>query len=245
MERSPASRWIPPYESLKWALPASLGHLHILSYLLEHHSVTYTHKAMAAAAQSGRVSAVRFLHERGFSIDDVLHNACTSGQLAVAQYAHAVGPRLLDPENTVIRTAHCGHLSLLQFLADSGYEVVSSTTLIYAATRGHLDVVKFLHERDTKGCPPPGRGSAAAYMCCTVSYLLEQIVTETFRPSVAVAQFLLDQHREHVDLVRVIRGCKKGRKTKTRTAECDLILAYVLQLRGSFAPSRTTTCTLQ
>jgi len=57
--------------------------------------------------------------------------------------------------------ASFGHLEVVKFLHENRTEGCTKNAIIWAASRGHLEVVKFLHFNRTEGCTTHAMDNAA------------------------------------------------------------------------------------
>ncbi|RLN98527.1 hypothetical protein BBJ28_00025512, partial [Nothophytophthora sp. Chile5] len=97
------------------------GHLKAVEWLVRHHPVGNATRALVAAAKANHLPVVRWLleHNQGRGAKSAIHQAAIRGHLEVAQYIHAQGL--------------------------PGLAGVSCGTMVHAAERGFLEVVKWLN----------------------------------------------------------------------------------------------------
>ncbi|OQR89656.1 hypothetical protein ACHHYP_06140 [Achlya hypogyna] len=142
-------------DPLHWDLLGRHGHTKLLQLLIALGYSGDLKNVLENAAIYGHVSMVSFLQDFGVAVTwETLMLACVSGRIEVAQFAHDLisGPDCCwDPE-TVDCAARRGHLSIIRFMHQYDYSGFSSQTMDMAAENGHLEVVRFLHEHRGEGC---------------------------------------------------------------------------------------------
>lgn len=108
--------------------------------------------ALVAAAGSGQLPTVKYLHEIGAAIDAHDHAAiiaaAQSGQSDVVRYLHQMGADIFARGNEPTRAAiRAGRVEVLRYLHQQGaLDAQAEIALREAARHGQVDVVRYLHE---------------------------------------------------------------------------------------------------
>ena len=129
------------------AAAARSGHLDVLKYLHEN-GCPWDKSTCERAAIGGHLNVLKYAHENGCPWDEeTCRNAAWGGHLDVLKYAHENGCPW--DERTCLWAALRGHLNVLKYAHENGCPW-NEWTCGVAARGGHLDVLKYLHEN---GCP--------------------------------------------------------------------------------------------
>lgn len=101
---------------------------------------------LRTAVQEGHLGMVKYLRRKGACIeDDMVGAAAISGNLRLVQYLHRAGLPLDPPAGTdpsaLIHAADCGHMSIVRYLCENGADVdyrneYGTTALMVAAYKG-------------------------------------------------------------------------------------------------------------
>ncbi|KDO35149.1 hypothetical protein SPRG_01216 [Saprolegnia parasitica CBS 223.65] len=215
-------------DELHWDLLGRHGHLKVLQFLVALGVSGPLHLVLANAAVAGHLSMVAYLHDTsGVPVtSETLILACVFGRIEVAQYAHDVADDgIWDPE-TVDCAARRGHLNIVRFLHQFDYDGFSSRTMDVAAEHGHLEVVRFLHEHRFEGC------SAAAMLGAVRCGHLEVVMfLDLHRPDAATdnAVVVAMQHGQE----RVIAYFQEERKLKKRFSRIQKKVAVLVRSNDS------------
>jgi putative sugar O-methyltransferase len=113
--------------------------------------------AFCEAAERGKLSSVRRLHQSGASLqtrdNEALCRACENGHLQVVRYLHEVGVELnARNDEPLCRACERGHLHVVQYLQRNGVRLSArdNEPLSRACEGGHLDVVRYLHQNGVR-----------------------------------------------------------------------------------------------
>lgn len=128
------------------------GRVDMLQWLQVHVPDLDWSDALAEAALTGHLAAVRWLHTEGqynpVTTAQVCEFAAEGDQLEILQYLHEEAHFDLG-EDACDAAAEMGHLQVLQWLHEHGCPW-STYTLVCAATTGQLDTLRYAMEH---GCP--------------------------------------------------------------------------------------------
>ncbi|EQC33998.1 hypothetical protein SDRG_08677 [Saprolegnia diclina VS20] len=223
----------------QWIVAAFFGHVHVLAFLYEHDRACYDTRAMRVASSNGHLDVVRFLHERGFPTDRLMHLACVGGHLALAQYARDMKLDYGVGTATINFTASNGHVETLRFLHEHGYEGFSSCAMDAAARHGHVAVVRFLHEARPEGCSEKALLDAAQHGHVQVVRFLEAHYTAldvagaarvaAYMGHMEVVEVLLKRRRREIELGDVEKAARQGKIaafSDQRKRACQMIIEY-------------------
>ncbi|KAJ3101369.1 hypothetical protein HDU97_001410 [Phlyctochytrium planicorne] len=121
------------------------GHLKLVEYLHEH-QYPFTQNAMDGAAQNGHMEVVRYLYEN--RNEKCSTRALETGSIDVIKFMHQHYEYLFHMHTTTMDwAAQRGHLDVLQFHYDANLtKSCTAEAIAGAAQSGHLHVVKWLHE---------------------------------------------------------------------------------------------------
>jgi hypothetical protein len=127
---------------------AEYGHLHIVAWLHMNRREGCTTDAMDYAAKYGHLSVVRYLHQQRWEgcTTSAMDLAATYGHLNVVKFLHDNRSEecTTDHEVLVDYAAIHGHLHVMKYLYQRGH--YGHYPAYIAATRGHLNVIIWLHE---------------------------------------------------------------------------------------------------
>ncbi|KAJ0412050.1 hypothetical protein ATCC90586_004596 [Pythium insidiosum] len=137
-----------------WDTAARRNHLTLLRYLQRVHrgAEAFTVDAMDAAAASGFLDVVRFLHastEAGCTTK-ALDGAAANGHLAVVRFLHA-NRREGCTTAAMDDAAAAGHLAVVRFLHANRQEGATTRAMSEAILRSDLTMVRFLKENRSEG----------------------------------------------------------------------------------------------
>ncbi|CAK4619305.1 hypothetical protein LEN26_009107 [Aphanomyces euteiches] len=135
---------------------ASLGHLHIVQWLLEEKRAPgHTSRAMNEAAGNGHLEVVKYLHARNTNActPDAMDMAAGNGHLHVVQWLHENRTEGCTV-NAFNLAAGNNHLAVVQWLVHHRREGGSAHAMDLAAKNGHLEMVQWLHHNTNYGCTP-------------------------------------------------------------------------------------------
>ncbi|OQR80653.1 hypothetical protein ACHHYP_17367 [Achlya hypogyna] len=140
----------------QWAVAAAFGHFAIVEHLHLHDSGSYDPRAMKAAVVQGNLAMVLYLADLGYWTPDVLRWAVAGGQVAIAEFAFdrrtATDGPLGAP--SINEAARLGHVDALRFVHERRLDGFSDEAVDIAAANGDLDVVRFLfRKRRLRGSP--------------------------------------------------------------------------------------------
>ncbi|ETL28787.1 hypothetical protein L916_17916, partial [Phytophthora nicotianae] len=166
------------------------GYVEIVEWLVRYHPVGNASRALDAAARENRLHVVRWLleHNLGRGAKSGMHQAAIRGYLEVARYLHEQG--------------------------FNGLASVSCGTMLRAAGRGFLDVVKWLND---------------SFACEPLSYLYRDLRPYSLtlladEPSTAIDAAAKGGHLEILEYLQQVdermanEGFKEGRPTDTHDA---------------------------
>jgi len=149
--------WNVAYKAVD--LAASKGHLDVVQYLLDECSAGCTHRTMRAAAGNGHLPVVKWLHVQ-FGDDPsvnlyeagskqqfnttVMDVAAMNGHLHVLKYLHDVALVM-----ETVAAAVVGQLAGArgESILEKTVPTCTPAAIQFAAAGGHLDVLRWLHER--------------------------------------------------------------------------------------------------
>ncbi|GAB9477060.1 hypothetical protein Gpo141_00014119 [Globisporangium polare] len=118
-----------------------------------------------AAAASGRVEMVQWLHEKEYPITvAALNIAAACGHWSVVKWLHENGKLPDVTTRAMDEAAFGGHFEVVQFLHENRTEGCTAAAMDHAAAQGRLDIVTFLHEhRNQAGCTRRAMNQAARF----------------------------------------------------------------------------------
>ncbi|OQR98532.1 hypothetical protein THRCLA_06709 [Thraustotheca clavata] len=147
---------------------AAIGRLDILNWLHTHRKEGCTNQAMTFAAARGHLDVVKWLHEvRGLNCtNDGLSSAAYNGDVAMVSYLISIpmdydkyggccGDSCHSPDiwvygsNAVDRAASNGHIDVVKLLHDYP---ATTNAMDKAVRNGHFDMIKFLDTNRIEGC---------------------------------------------------------------------------------------------
>ncbi|KAL2912250.1 hypothetical protein HK105_208241 [Polyrhizophydium stewartii] len=118
-------------------------------------------QALDAAAASGHLDAVAFLHARGAACTTrAMDDAAANGHLPVVVFLHNNRPEGCTVAAMNRAAAH-GHLEVVEFLHNNRSEGCTTAAMDGAAGNGHLAVVEFLDANRLEGCTTAAMDRAA------------------------------------------------------------------------------------
>jgi len=205
---------------------AKYGHLDLVRWMHEEQHVPLDNMTMSWAALSGNISLLRYVMEKGGKLNsDTLSSAAWSGSEVMVRWLHDEH-HLPWSSEMCTSAAENGHLSLLQYLRSQGCEWDAETgdraamnghlsvlrwatehgcpityyvpTVFNCAVRGHLDVLQFLYQYDSK------------------RFLIDELEKTGIIGSVAqeghlyVVQFLYPLQKYHYGVLLQAVQCKKS-----------------------------------
>lgn len=148
---------------------AKNGHLEVLEWLHLNNLFKCTKAAIEGAAESGHLEVVKWLHqvqhERGSA--QILRGAVNSGNLELVEWVyenvHLKCHRNDHPYLDTTTVARRGHLDLLKWLHEHFPDSISGCDdlLDAAAANGHMDVIEWLHKQGQTGYSESAPCSAA------------------------------------------------------------------------------------
>ncbi len=127
---------------------ASAGHVHVLTWLrTQQPPFEWGDTTCRAAARGGHLETLQWLRARGCPWDrSVSELAARAGNLGMLRWCLANGcPG--RREHLVTSAAMSGELSVLQYLKDERHFAMSTQAMRFAALKGHLHVLRWLHEQ--------------------------------------------------------------------------------------------------
>ncbi|KAJ3094083.1 hypothetical protein HDU97_008525 [Phlyctochytrium planicorne] len=89
--------------------------------------------------------------------------AAAEGNLEVIKYLDQQRDGACFSTRAMTAAASCGHLEVLKFLHECRTEGATTDAMDGAAKKGHLDIVRFLHENRTEGCTRAALDSAVRF----------------------------------------------------------------------------------
>jgi len=168
---------------------AKRGHWHVLAWLERRFPMPDT-SATCGAAKGGHLEMLKEMHQRGYAFDDhvVTHavranrldivewltsvgyrwcryasiTASYHGHLTLLKWAHANGCMKDDEVDVVEGAARGGHIDILVWLSENGYQHRGARAAEDAARGGHLCVLQWMEQndwqRDTRACKGAAEG---------------------------------------------------------------------------------------
>ena len=137
-----------PFERMSMAWATNTGNLELLKYVVKKNADIHV-EALKFAAIAGSETMVRWLRDelKRPWVFRVCAGAARGGHLSLLQYLRSQDCPW-DRSTTYCAAEH-GHLSVLQWAVDNGCPLVLTDNLLAAIIKkGHLDVLRFLCERD-------------------------------------------------------------------------------------------------
>jgi hypothetical protein len=135
-----------PFGERAYNEAARNGHLEVLTYLCDRGVCPKS--ICLPAAEQRHLHVLKFLHARGYVWDEnVLSAASQGGSLVVLVYLLTTNATVNNRICLTIaaNAAHNGDIGMLEFLHRNKCPM-DRWSIIHAAVKGHLHVVKFLHE---------------------------------------------------------------------------------------------------
>jgi len=129
---------------------AQSGNMELLQSMAEN-GEDIDNKLLSAAAQNGSMKMVRWLRDEwGLEwAPQVCEMAATGGHLSLLQYLRSEGCEW--DSDTTYQAAIKGHLSVLQWAVENDCPLKYETIMLgIVASRGHVDVLQFLYNRNPK-----------------------------------------------------------------------------------------------
>lgn len=157
-----------PWPALTLVEASAAGDLEMVQYLCKHER-GFVRSAMVEAIAAGHVEVVKLLHKhpqlRHTSCSRVvlIHDACLHGQLEILKYFHENAPELTCTTMAMDTAAARGHLDIVRFLHEHRSEGCTTHAMNMAAMNGHLDVIQFLDTHRSEGCTTLAMDSAAMW----------------------------------------------------------------------------------
>ncbi|OQR87181.1 hypothetical protein ACHHYP_09417 [Achlya hypogyna] len=125
---------------------AGSGKLSLVTFLHENRTEGCTHRAMDNAAITGHMEIVNFLHtQRNEGCSvEAMNGAARKGNLEIVRFLHTNRPEGCD-HNAADAAALHGHLAIVEFLCEHRkVDVVSESALAAAIEKGHVAIVELL-----------------------------------------------------------------------------------------------------
>ncbi|KAJ8571729.1 hypothetical protein ON010_g5107 [Phytophthora cinnamomi] len=157
------------------AAAATKGYVDVMHYLHNEGFADEYEGALIAAVRSGRLDSVKWLlpRVRRLTNANLMDEAAVYGHLEILQYFHDTDlpelPRLsCSSEKELVYLNANSDSSLKSLLRDiTALEMIRSTgcsvqAMNFSAARGHLEVVKWLHNHCVEGCTTLAMDNAAA-----------------------------------------------------------------------------------
>eukprot|EP01133_Synstelium_polycarpum_P018236 gene18236-21818_t len=160
---------------------ASGGHMDIIEWLHENSPQVITNEVMDKAARYGRLEIVQYLNDNGYECsDNALQGSLLAGHLQVTKYLLENRSERGDEEMVyrVVESNPPNLLEIITYLATYPEITLNSDTFDVAASKGNLDVVKFLHQNCTSGCSEEAMTYALIYNHVPVYTFLHENRTE-------------------------------------------------------------------
>ena len=141
-----------------WANAARCGHLDIIKWLRENKNKTYSVYTFEHAVEGQNMEIIEYLYDMNCPFDSKsTRTAASIGNLDILKWLHEKGCSI-GLEAAMSASTH-GHLDTLEYSLDhieygdcgrhhpkTGYDKLCYVTA-FAAKEGHLDILKWLHER--------------------------------------------------------------------------------------------------
>ncbi|RHY51134.1 hypothetical protein DYB26_008311 [Aphanomyces astaci] len=126
---------------------AQYGHLSLVQFL-HTHRLGCTTAAMNGAARSGHLDIVKFLHAHRSEgcTSAAMDGAANNGYVDVVKFLHAHCKDTCDMDSALKLATDKGHLEIVRFLHDLDDANNVLNVLVWAARKGHLDIVKYMQE---------------------------------------------------------------------------------------------------
>ena len=159
-----------------WFNAAKMGNLTLLKWLNIRYSDLLRPFTWSVAAHSGNLDVVKFLVEKNPDLCaglDLVSKAALWGHLHIVKYLMDMGYTPTD--DGLVWAASQGHLDIVKELSP---EIVPQGSYVFAfnlaATSGHLHVMKFLKEHGFDCTMNPMSGAASGGYMDVVQWLIEQ-----------------------------------------------------------------------
>lgn len=150
-------------ELLKWLLShdypvsrgtlnaaAGKGHLEVVRWLIDNNIQRPTIYAMSMAAYGGHLEVIKYLREKDCLWDYyVIDSAAELGFLQIVVWLVENSCRELRP-SAIYRAASRGHLDIIKYLHSKGCPI-DQDAMYNAVEGGHFDVMKWLHTHTSPG----------------------------------------------------------------------------------------------
>lgn len=133
---------------------ATNGHLNIVQFLHENRTEGCTHVAMEGAAKNGHLQVLTFLHENRNEgcVANAIRLAVIGGHVRCVKYLFEANSEGIPRAELVNSAATRGHLECIKFFHSNEHFLFNANTMHYAAVGNHLAIVKFLHKHRNEGC---------------------------------------------------------------------------------------------
>jgi len=155
---------IPERSSQAVILAAQFGHLPVIEFFYEHYYDDYVvcaQKAMEWATAGHHTDTVKFLYtHRNWDFHSrFLKSATSKGYLDIVQYFVKKGEN--GPERVMDFAALKGELTTVRWLHENCPNSCTSDAMDFAAMNGYVDTVSFLHHNRSEGCTATAMNRAA------------------------------------------------------------------------------------
>ncbi|OQR97427.1 hypothetical protein THRCLA_06968 [Thraustotheca clavata] len=230
-------------DEIHWDLVGRQGHVKLLQFLLARGTTGSLPNVIFNAVVYGHLPMVQFLHEFGASFTwELLVHACVFGKVEVVQYLHqlsSIGDVGWDPD-TIDCVARRGHLNVLRFLHQCNYVGFTSHTMDVAAEAGQLEIVRFLHEHRYEGC------TAAAMIGAVRNGHLEVVkFLDLYRPDAASDNVVVVAL--HYGQEAILNYFQEERKLKKRLSRIQKRVAVLVRnnndtMRNPYNPPKSKIC---
>lgn len=143
---------------------AGNGLLHIVRWLHDNTSETFSTSAMDLAAAGNHLDVVQWLHlnrHEGCTAN-AMDEAAANGHLETVQWLHRHRSEGCTTK-AMDRAAFRGHLGILEWLHVNRSEGCTTDAMDEAARMGHLEIVQWLHTNRQEGCTQNAMRYAAIF----------------------------------------------------------------------------------
>lgn len=139
------------------------GNAVLVEWLMGVANLEWGPDALRTAIRSGDLDLVKFIvkHEPDVGPYADIDEAAYFGSYEMAKYFHETFEYTAGSEVALGWAADRGDLRLVQFLHEKRTDGCSTFAMNCAAASGHLDVVKYLHENREEGCTTDALDEAA------------------------------------------------------------------------------------
>ncbi|OQR90251.1 hypothetical protein THRCLA_09393, partial [Thraustotheca clavata] len=144
---------------------AAGGHLNILKFINEEYQdIPIPAGSYHEAAENGHVNVLKWLPWNFVKNDEngpscLMDSAAKNGHIKVAEFLEKINA--VESMKAMDYAAEGGHLEMLKWLHERGYQSISTDAMNWAANCGHLEVIKYLHEHREEGCTTDAADFAA------------------------------------------------------------------------------------